>query len=557
MENMLITREEDLRRFYTDQRIWQGIPSIEVTPKGRIFITFYSGGVKEHIGNYAMIVKSDNGKDFGEPIAAVYLEEHRCFDPCLWIDPLGRLWFTWSICPDDGLWGVICEDPDADELVWGEQFFIGNDIMMNKPTVLSTGEWLFPLAVWAEGVRSLPPQFDSKTPEKGSFVYKTCDHGESFVKLGGADVPNRSYDEHMVLELQDGRLMMLVRTHYGIGVSYSVDRGKTWSEGVDSGLGGPSSRFYIRRLKSGRILLVNHVNFVGRTNLTALLSEDDGKTWCGQLLLDERYKVSYPDAVEAEDGYIYITYDRERGAFKRNMQEAQIAAREILMARITEEDILCGELKNDGSFLKRIVSKLGEYKGPEKNPYKTPDLYTDKEYAQMLMQKYEGEERVERIFDCYTPHCADLQQLHQCCLDEKIEKFVVGGYNDERILSDIVGIVRELSLDSSPLHPTVERIMKWVDEHLAEEMSVTDIADALSMSYYYLCHFFKKETGTTVLEYRNECRLTHAKRRLIGSDDNIGDIAHDCGFGSASYFNEVFLKAEGITPSAYRKLNCK
>ena len=40
MENMLITKEEDLRRFYTDQRIWQGIPSIEVTPKGRIFITF-------------------------------------------------------------------------------------------------------------------------------------------------------------------------------------------------------------------------------------------------------------------------------------------------------------------------------------------------------------------------------------------------------------------------------------------------------------------------------------------------------------------------------------
>ena len=39
-----------------------------------------------------------------------------------------------------------------------------------------------------------------------------------------------------VARLQDGRLMMLVRTFYGIGVSYSFDRGKTWSEGKNSGL---------------------------------------------------------------------------------------------------------------------------------------------------------------------------------------------------------------------------------------------------------------------------------------------------------------------------------
>lgn len=44
---MLVTGEKELKRFYTDQRIWQGISSIEITTKGRIFVTFYSGGVKE------------------------------------------------------------------------------------------------------------------------------------------------------------------------------------------------------------------------------------------------------------------------------------------------------------------------------------------------------------------------------------------------------------------------------------------------------------------------------------------------------------------------------
>ena len=360
---MLITAPNELRRFYTEKRLWQGIPSVEVTKQGRVFITFYSGGVKEEIGNFAMVVKSDDGTTFSEPVVVAYKEGYRCYDPCLWIDPLGRLWFTWSICPEDALYGAICDDPDADELCWSEPFLIGHDIMMNKPVVLSTGEWLFPVAVWAHGVRSLPAEFDSKTPDKGSFVYRTTDQGKTFERLGCADVPNRHFDEHMVLELQDGRLWMLVRTFYGIGQSFSSDGGKTWSEGSDSGLGGPSSRFHICRLKSGRLLLINHVNFQKRNNLTALLSEDDGKTWCTELLLDPRSNVSYPDVKEADDGYIYITYDRDRGAYKKSLEEAISCAREILLCRVTEQEILDGKISNTGSYLARVVSKLDSYDG--------------------------------------------------------------------------------------------------------------------------------------------------------------------------------------------------
>lgn len=359
---MLITNSEELKQFFSDKRIWQGIPSIEVTKKGRIFVTFYSGGTKEEYGNYAMIVESKDGIHFSEPIAVAYRDGYRCFDPCLWIDPLGRLWFTWGIAPEDAVWASICDDPDADTLRWSEPFFVGNDVMMNKPVVLSTGEWLFPLAVWNHDVRTMPPEFDSKTSEKGSFVYRSVDQGKSFHKYGGADVPNRHFDEHMVVELRDRRLMMLVRTRYGIGVSFSDDRGRTWTPGADSGLGGPSSRFHITRLRSGRLLLINHVNFTKRNNLMALLSDDDGKTWSKGLMLDERSSVAYPDAKEADDGYIYITYDRDRGAFKKSLEEALSCEREILIARVTEGDILAGECQDPGSYLKQVVSKLGAYR---------------------------------------------------------------------------------------------------------------------------------------------------------------------------------------------------
>ena len=223
--------------------------------------------------------------------------------------------------------------------------------MMNKPTVLSSGEWLFPIAVWDlvtlsggfNGVADASGK-QSDLEERLAFAYRSVNNGESFERLGGSNIPQRSFDEHMILELKDGTLAMFVRTKYGIGVSYSTDKGLSWSKGEDSGLGGPCSRFFIRRLKSGRVLLINHFGYTGRSHLTAMLSEDDGKTWKYKLLLDERANVSYPDATENGDGYIYITYDRERGGFLNSLEKAYASAREVLIAKITEEDIIAGEL---------------------------------------------------------------------------------------------------------------------------------------------------------------------------------------------------------------------
>jgi hypothetical protein len=95
-----------------------------------------------------------------------------------------------------------------------------------------------------------------------------------------------------------------------------------------------------------------------------MLSEDDGESFPYKLLLDERSNVSYPDAKEADDGFIYITYDRERGGFKNNLDEVYACAREILFAKITEEDIIRGEL-GEGSRLRQVVSRLGKYEGED------------------------------------------------------------------------------------------------------------------------------------------------------------------------------------------------
>jgi hypothetical protein len=92
--------------------------------------------------------------------------------------------------------------------------------------------------------------------------------------------------------------------------------------------------------------LVNHVDFTGRNNLAALLSDDDGKTWPHRLLIDERDHVSYPDAVEAEDGRILVVYDRDR-----------YGQREILLASLTEADILAGRATDPRSWLQQVINR--------------------------------------------------------------------------------------------------------------------------------------------------------------------------------------------------------
>jgi hypothetical protein len=152
----------------------------------------------------------------------------------------------------------------------------------------------------------------------------------------------------MLIERSDGKLWLLARTKYGIGESVSSDGGKTWPELSPSKIAHPSARFFIRRLQSGNLLLVKHGPLdkrIGRSHLTAYISKDDGETWSGGLLLDERKTVSYPDGQQAADGTIRIIYDFDR-----------TGDRHILMATFREEDIVARKVVSTEAELRQLVS---------------------------------------------------------------------------------------------------------------------------------------------------------------------------------------------------------
>ena len=550
---MLITDINEVKNYTEPYRAWQGIPGIARTKGGRTFITFYSGDVKETYGNYVVLIKSDDDINFTDAIAVVKKEgKYRCFDPVLWIDPLDRLWFIWNVMPSEACMAAICEDPDADELVWSEEFQIGRGIMMNKPLVLSTGEWLFPIALWQLDIYNEFRKSELRDDDvAASYVYKTSDNGKTFTCIGGADVKNRTFDEHMLYEMDNGVLRMLVRLKNGIADTYSYDRGKTWSKGQTTSLGGPSSRFFIKKLKSGRVLLINHHKFTRRNNLTAFLSEDDGKTFPYSFMIDERDAVSYPDAVEMDDGSIYIVYDRERGCFKSSLEEVYASAREILTAKITEQDIINGRLTSNGSFLKRVVSKLTRLGDNVPDPF-MPNM-SDNELATLLLKK---DDPISSVFEYFPINCDSLWEFDAKRLEMLVKRF--DSSNDKTdALCEIIDYIRSVPKKSVKSFPLIEKAKSLIEEHIAQDYSITALADEMNVSVYYLAHLFKTVSGTSIVEYRNELRLTKAKLLLINTDESISDIALTVGFGGSAYFSEIFSRSEKITPSEYRRLHTK
>ncbi len=276
----------------------------------------------------------------------------RAFDPMLWTDPDGRMWLFWSqsyymFDGRAGVWAIYTDNPEDSNPTWSEPVRIANGVAMNKPIVLSDGTWMLPTSVWRHG------NDWSMYGEIGSNVYVSTDKGKTWTFRGNIKgyEGESNADENMVVELSDGTLMMYIRTSVGIEKSYSYDKGYTWTDAVNANISKTVSRFYLSKLDSGNLILVYHnppAKDGSRSYLTAAISTDDGQTWQGNLVLDERNGVSYPDGIQVEDGRIYVIYDRNRFT---DMQ--------ILMAVITEEDIMAGSLVNPSSRLKVLVNNNG------------------------------------------------------------------------------------------------------------------------------------------------------------------------------------------------------
>ena len=96
-------------------------------------------------------------------------------------------------------------------------------------------------------------------------------------------------------------------------------------------------------------------------------------------------------------------------------------------------------------------------------------------------------------------------------------------------------------------------ITLYLQEHLEEEVSLSVLAEEFHLNPQYISQLFKNEIGVGFLAYLTNIRMEKAKKLLLSTSFPIAEIAQKTGYGDYRVFTKVFKKAEGITPSQYRR----
>jgi len=162
--------------------------------------------------------------------------------------------------------------------------------------------------------------------------------------------------------------------------------------------------------------------------------------------------------------------------------------------------------------------------------------------------------------EAYAPH-PELLNLLRCFM---LEASQTGGQNPTLANSLAIVITHYvvLSIIADTQNNTslfvydrfeVDRSIAYMNSHLAEKITLEDLAGRVNLSVGHFSKIFKSVTGETPIEFLNTIRLQKARHLLINNTDNITEIALKCGFRSSAYFSTCFIEKYRMTPSSYRQ----
>lgn len=102
-----------------------------------------------------------------------------------------------------------------------------------------------------------------------------------------------------------------------------------------------------------------------------------------------------------------------------------------------------------------------------------------------------------------------------------------------------------------------EFIRRYIDNHFKEDLTLDHLAKLAHLNKYYLSHSFRREFGTSPINYLISRRVDESRFLLRKTDHPLSLIAEILGFSSLSYFSQCFRRVEGVSPTEYRNQNRK
>ncbi len=129
---------------------------------------------------------------------------------------------------------------------------------------------------------------------------------------------------------------------------------------------------------------------------------------------------------------------------------------------------------------------------------------------------------------------------------------------EERIELEIKQLVYSLrQLNESPVsqkankydNSKIQAITDYIDAHLTEKLSLSKIANHISLTPSYCSTLMKRETGLSIFDYIIKGRMELAKKYIIEGEKSLNEIAKICGYNDYGYFSKHFKRVIGYPPS--------
>ena len=100
---------------------------------------------------------------------------------------------------------------------------------------------------------------------------------------------------------------------------------------------------------------------------------------------------------------------------------------------------------------------------------------------------------------------------------------------------------------------SVNRVEQYIQEHLADPLTLEGIASQAYMNPSYLSAMYHKTTGMTLSQYIHHVRISRSIYLILNTSKSVAEIATAVGFLDPNYFSRVFRKKTGLSPMEYRR----
>ncbi|MGE7612932.1 response regulator transcription factor [Paenibacillus sp. NPDC101420] len=121
----------------------------------------------------------------------------------------------------------------------------------------------------------------------------------------------------------------------------------------------------------------------------------------------------------------------------------------------------------------------------------------------------------------------------------------------EQAMQEAINLLYQVK--SNIYRKEVLRITEILQKNVENKITLDRLAQEVNMNVNYLCRVFKQDTGRSIVQYMNELKINKAIELLKLPDTRIKEVASQVGIDDPFYFNRVFKKIVGLSPSDFRK----